>query len=669
MKKSVFIGSALFLSLVATSFTACGDDDSASPRNEDEVVDILDSIIKKDSVFFKDSVIFGDSLYSWYLKNLAREDGKTDSSKVDVPAGGSGNESAGPEEEDDEPVSTEAQLLPPAGFYSAFTMPVPAAKQGGTIRCSFDGSPVTAESDKLEEPLEISKTMVVRCGEFVKDVAVRLSTQSYFIEEDIKMPVVSISVDPAFFDTVYVNTDRCEGDDPYRCPGLMRETENLIHMEFFEKGSRSSGKAWEVDAGISLMGNYSRTYPKKPVGIKIKKEYNEKKLKYSMFSARPEVNKFRGFNLRNSGNRYVGDYIGDPSMTAIVEGSSVDYQRSRQVVVFYNGEYYGIHDLRERINEHFVETNYGIDNNSVEMIKHKKDSVTVTAGTGEAYKTMLAFIAENDFSGANNEAYEKVKEMMDVGNYADYIAAQFYLQNADWPSNNVRAWRSPEQPFKFVLFDTDQGLGWKWVSLDFQYNTKGMFGWMKNDRGEGRTSPGYFANIYKQLSVNPDFRRMFVNHGAVMMNEYLTYDRLAASVAAQNAQIPDEEITRDMVKFPRRYCGFYDQLGCGFDRRGDYILMNARGRTEGLREEYRTEFELGADITVTVAANGSGYVTIDDMKLPRTSYKGTFFLGNDMLLKAVPVAGATFVKWKDGSTDNPRLVSPEDGSSYEAIFK
>ncbi|MCQ2109813.1 MAG: CotH kinase family protein [Fibrobacter sp.] len=673
----------LLAGLSAFVFTACSGDESSIVKVENsEGALVLDLDVKN----IPDSILQSKELLNKYLGELVEEknDAVSSSSNVIIGVNSSSDKGVDPvvlssssgllpvvvsSSSAGEIVAPKPELLPPAGFYSDVVIPVPTPVHDGTVRCEVGGAEPTEESSELLEPLTISKNSVVRCYEFKDGAIVEKNTQTYFINESVSMPVVAISVNPSFFKNVYVDTRRCEGRDPYGCPGLMDETEDPIHVEFFENGSFSTAKTWEVDAGIGLMGNYSRTYPKKPVGIKIKKQYNEKKLKYSLFSTRPEVNKFRGFNLRNSGNRFVGDYIGDPAMTSIVEGSSVDYQRSRQVVVFYNGEYYGIHDLRERLNEHFVETNYGIDNNTVEVIKQKKDVVTPVAGDGSYFNTLLAFIGISDFSGYNNAAYEQVKTLMDVGNYADYIATQFYLQNADWPSNNVRAWRSPGQPFKFMLFDTDQSLGWQWVSDDFKSNTSGMFAWMRNDRGEGRTGPGYFANVYIKLRANPDFSRMFANHGAVMMNEYLTYDRLAASVEKLNAQIPDAEITRDMQRFPRSYGStFYSNYSGGFDTRGAQILKNAVGRTEALREEYRKEFGLDSDIEVTIAAEGYGSVTIDGMKLPRSNYTGKFFGGNDMLLEAVPGVGI-FKSWSDGSTENPRLVSPKDGDKFVAIFR
>lgn len=656
----------IFLSLsfaIALFFTACGDDDSTNNT------DGSGEVIGPDGKVIPDSILYSDSLYTWYLEQFDKDNPESSSDdSTDIATSSSSGIALDQKLVD----ASKVRLLPPAGFYSELTIPVPAPLYGGIIRCTFNGSEPNEETEEFTEPYKVTRNTPVRCAEFVGDSIARKSSHTFFINEQVSMPVVAISVDSAFFSTRYGNTSDCFGENPYSCRlPIMVDAEFPVHVEFFEDGSASSKKTWQIDAGISLMGNYSRTYAKKPVAIKMKKEYEDGRLKYNLFSTRPEDNKFKGFNLRNGGNRYVGDFVADPAMVSVVEGSSVDYQRSRQVVVFYNGVYMGIHDLRERLNEHFVETNHGIDSKSIDMVKHVKDTVTANGGTADSYIEMLNFIATSNFSGENNEAYKHAQTLLDVGNYADYMAAEIYLRNADWPSNNVRAWRSPEQPYRFILFDVDQGFGWTWVSSDFQMLKGTMFDWIRHDRGSGRTGPGFFANIFIKLRENPDFCRMFVNHGAVMLTSYLTYERIVAAVDRINSEIPQQEMDRDLGNenfFQRRYSP-YGSFPQGFDRTGSYVTEYALGRTEATRDEYRTEFSLGDDISVTIASSGSGKVLLDGMNLPSVNYTGTFFDGNDMLLTAVPLDGSVFVKWEDGSTNNPRLVSPADGDTFTATFK
>ena len=679
--KKILLGSSV---LLLNNFVACSDD----PEENWTVVE---------SAFEIDE---SDSLYSWYLEQMSRTPEGLSSNAVSSAAGkssssggsdaissGKVNSSSveGSSSSGDKPASSSAgvdsayaeasklRLLPPAGFYSELTIPVPAPVYGGIIRCTFNGAEPTVDAAEFTEPYVVQRNTVVRCAEFVGDSVARKSSHTFFINESVSMPVVSISVDPyLMFDPQagYYSQGVRSCIEPCREANYWWDLELPVHVEFFENGSQSAKRAWQIDAGISLMGNYSRTYAKKPVAIKMKKEYEDGRLKYNLFSTRPEANKFKGFNLRNGGNRYVGDFVADPAMVSVVEGSSVDYQRSRQVVVFYNGVYMGIHDLRERLNEHFVETNHSIDSKSIDMIKHVKDTVTANGGTADSYIEMLNFIATSDFSGESNEAYKHAQTLLDVGNYADYMAAEIYLRNADWPSNNVRAWRSPDQPYRFILFDVDQGFGWTWVSDDFQMLKGTMFDWIRHDRGSGRTGPGFFANIFIKLRANPDFCRMFVNHGAVMLNSYLTYERIVAAVNRVNSEIPLAEMERDLnneMVFQRNYSP-YGMFPEGFDRTGSYVTDYAQSRTATTRNEYRTEFGLGDDITVSIASSGKGKVLLDGMNLPNANYTGTFFEGNDMLLTAVPENGSVFVKWEDGSTENPRLVSPANGDAFTATF-
>ncbi len=691
MKKEFIFNKLFFLAICflgAAFLSACGDDDSAIKVGDIDEVGPNGEVVP-------DSILYSDSLYSWYLERFSKDEVKNDSARKDSSgtkdskssssnsssnssssssSGTSSAASSSSEVEIDSALAEAAKvhLLPPAGFYNELAIPVPAALYGGTIRCTFNGSAPDANSAEFVEPYVVTRNTPVRCAEFVGDSIARKSSHTFFINETVSMSVVAISVDSAFFREKYANTSDCFGQNPYSCRvDIMSDAEYPVHVEFFEKGSRSAKKAWQIDAGISLMGNWSRTYAKKPVSIKMKKEYEDGRLKYNLFSTRPEANKFKGFNLRNGGNRYVGDFVADAAMTSVVEGSSVDYQRSRQVVVFYNGVYMGIHDLRERLNEHFVETNHGIDSKSVDMVKHVKDTVTANGGTADSYIDMLNYVATNDFSGENNAAYKHVQTLLDVGNYADYMAAEIYLRNADWPSNNVRAWRSPGQPYRFVLFDVDQGFGWSWVSTDFQMLKGTMFDWIRHDRSSGRTGPGYFANIFVKLRENPDFCRMFVNHGAVMLSSYLTYNRIVDAVNRVNSEIPLAEMERDLNNESvfQRVHSPYGTFPSGFDRTGSYVTSYAEARTEATREEYRTEFGLGDDISVTITSNGKGRVLLDGMKLPSNNYTGAYFEGNAMLLTAVAEDGSSFVKWKDGSTENPRLVNPKNKDTFVAEFK
>ena len=566
-----------------------------------------------------------------------------------------------------------------AGFYSdAFTLNPPALEDGVKLRCTTDGSVPTENSPEFNSPKTIDHSMAFRCATFKKGaLSNKVTTRTFFVDEDaVKMPVVAISVDSSFFREHYIKTS-C--DAPKSCKdsaGLYADVELPIHIEYFEKGSSTKdGATWEMDAGIALMGGYSRLNDKKSVSIHLREGYEDGSINYPLFETRKGVNdKYRAFNLRNNGNRFVSDYIEDAMGGALLEGTSVDYQRSRQVVVFYNGKYYGIHDMRERFNKHFVETNYKIEANTVNFIKHLGLEVEASNGTTDAYMQMLSFVANSDFSGENNANYATVKTMLDVGNLADYMAAEIYIHNGDWPNNNVRAWSAPGHPWKFMVYDLDHGFDWMWGVNDKEFvQETNMFSWIKKGGGNKPCKEeGCFANLYIKLIKNPEFKRLFINRSAVIFNSFTNSVNVTKIVDAMTATIDASEMERDLAKFKQNEKWYENACHKGFDKTGSCKKEWAEKRDPKVIQEYEEEFDLSGMVSVSIKASGKGQVLMEGMTLPSksesTDYTGKFFAGNPILLTAVPTDGSVFTGWSDGETENPRLVNPVDGASYTAKF-
>lgn len=563
--------------------------------------------------------------------------------------------------------------LPSAGFYKSVEIPVPVAQnEGGVVRCTFDGTEPTLESEPLLEPKTVESSTVIRCTEFVADTAAAKSTETYLIDESVSMPVVAVTV-PNWYYTDILKGEPCK-PDPCSNAKFWLDTAVAAHVEYFPNGSASELKAFEIDAEASIMGGYSRNNKKKSVSINMKKKIQKGHFRYPLFETRPNQKKFKGFILRNNGNRFPSDYLEDAMATSLLEGTNVDYQRSRQVVVFYNGHYYGIHDMREKLNEHFVETNYGIDAENVDFVKHTNMTVDASGGTADDYLNLLGFIFNSDLSGENNANYEAVKKRLNIASYIDYMAAQIYYHNGDWPNNNVRAWRSASQKWKFVAFDLDHGFDWMWYVDGFENDSSAvgtnMFTWIKNG-GHGscakKADAACFHNVYVKLMENPEFKRTFIHRAAVLYTIYVNSEKVTAATDRIAATIPKAESTRDMEKFDREKLYYKNSCGNGFSVSGSCIKKWAAQRDAVIRSEYRTEFGLGSDVEVTFSWTGNGQILLEGIELPKNSYTGKFFGGYPMTLTAV--GEGKFLGWEDGSMDNPRYVLPEDGASYSAMFE
>jgi hypothetical protein len=631
--------------------------------------------------------------------------------------------SSGLKEYDDNHKAKET-FLPKAGFYKNLTIDPPTPQKGGQIKCTFDGSFPTQNSEQITQPKQITQNSVVRCSEFVNGQPADTTTQTYFINENVSIPVVALTVNHHdMFDSsagLYATGDLTNnpqgqwsfevgGDDtnnpkctePCKQANFWKDDELPVHVEYFEKGSSSTEKTWEIDAGISIIGNYSRYKPKKSVAIKMDNDYyGDKVLKYSFFKTRPEAKKIKSFNLRNNGNRFWTDYFGDPMLVSLMEGTDVDYQRSLQVVVFYNGEYFGIHDLRERLNRSFVETNYGIDSKSINVVKNcaNGDQGCVNgwapSGTNGAssseFSQLTNTITSGNFAGENNQSYAQIKEKMNVSSFAQYMVAEMYIHNGDWPNNNIRAWGSPQNghPFKFMIFDVDHGYGFTPGIMGFDTESQNMFQWVlgsatMNQGGQqqpGGQQPGgmgmgmgmggwstggntTIGNMLKKLLENPDFKRLFINQGCILLNDYLTYEKVQKAVQNQLNMLPSSEQSRDQQRWPR------NQAKYNWSPSGADILRFAQNRTQTFRQEMANYFGLSGEANVSINVSGSGSVLVEGMKLPSSNYQGKFFTGMEMEITAVPSNGSVFSNWSDGQTQNPRKIQINGQTNITANFK
>lgn len=567
------------------------------------------------------------------------------------------------------PVSTPKEiepgkLIPSAGFSGAFILYPPQAEN--TVRCTFDGSEPDTSAQVFTEEKLIDSTTVVRCAEFRNGNITRKQTETYFVNEDIGMPVVSISVAPSYVQD-YIDAKPCS-PDPCKTAKFWEDVEYPTHVEYFAEGSSSKEKAFEIEAGISIAGNYSRNQEKKSVAIRMRKEYQSGKLYYPLFETRPENDKFKAFILRNNGNRFKSDYIADAMATSLLEGTNVDYQRSRQVIVFYNGDYRGIYDMREKLNEHFVETNYGIDNNYVDFIKISYANVNAQNGTADDYLSLMRFIESNDFK-ANDAAYDSVSERIDIVNFMEYMAAEIFYANGDWPHNNVRAWKIAHSPWKFIAFDIDHGFDWTGRVSGFKKNTN-MIEWVigggiPNTICSDGKDYRCFPNIFAKLIQNTNFKQAFINRASYLYSTFINSQKINQKIDYINSTIDKAQFARDQKKYNRPK--YTNVCGTGFETDGSCLKKWSATRDKTVRNEFKDYFNLNNEVPITIEIKGNGTLKLDGFDIKQSSkYNWTVFENHPMKLSIACPNSSTFKAWENGSSNSIRTIKPRKNAVYTA---
>lgn len=95
----------------------------------------------------------------------------------------------------------------------------------------------------------------------------------------------------------------------------------------------------------------------------------------------------------------------------------------------------------------------------------------------------------------------------------------------------------------------------------------------------------------------------------------------------------------------------------------DGIASNPRNITVTGNAHFKALFHVNGSPQYTIT------VTANDPSLGTVTGGGTYPEGSTIEISAMPYAGAYFVAWDDGNTDNPRSIEVTQDMTFEAIFK
>lgn len=329
-------------------------------------------------------------------------------------------------------------------------------------------------------------------------------SEQYNEEREHTLPVVSISMNPddLFGDSTGIYVVGKNGTIGY-CNNALRRNycqdwERTASIEYLDF---QTGERYLSPAGIKIHGNCSRNFPQKSFALFARKKYGNGKFKHRFFPDK-EIDGFEAFLLRNSGNDNNRSMFRDGLMAGIArEAGNIDYQASKPVSVYINGEYWGIYNLREKLNEHYIADNHNI---APDMLHMFKDTDKLVHGHSDAMEPLITYLRNNDLSEPSH--YEWIQNELDIGSFIHYMIAEIYCANTDWISNNIKYWRpkNGQGKWRWILYDTDLGFG-----LNGTGYTPDMFEWLEERAGnEGKSLPNTLI-IFMELMKSAAFRAQF----------------------------------------------------------------------------------------------------------------------------------------------------------------
>lgn len=550
------------------------------------------------------------------------------------------------------------------GFHSGaqtVTLSLRGVPADATVRYTLDGSPPTEDSPAYSEPLVFDATGVLRAATFAPGALPSpIVTRTYLIDEDSSIAVVTLVTDPDnFFSNeagIYVRgTNGIVGRCSNSPVNWNQDWERPVHVGFYEP---DGSEGFAMDAGVKIFGGCSRLYPQKSLVLKARGRYGSEAIEYQVFP-NLDLDRFDDLVLRSSAQDWYRTMFRDGMIQTLTQGRmNLDTQAYRPAIVFLNGEYWGIHNLREQMNADWAAAHYDVKDDEVELMDGAKAQLR---DRSEHYDALLDYLGANDL--ASGEAYAYVQTQIDVDEYLDYQIAQIYSANSDWPGNNLKLWRPLEEGgrWRWMLFDTDFGFGGNGNGL-YSSNTLAH---ATEPNGPDWPNPPWSTYLFRSLLKNDTFRHAFIQRMAAHMNTTYDRDRVLSVIDSLGTNIASE-IPRHKDRWTASI-----SFGSSWDDLVEIMREFARRRPSSMRAHMYEYFsEVSGSAWLNLEASEGGQVLAEGVAMPRGAFRSVFYRDVPVTLTAVPDEGYVFTGWQgaSGSADPVTSVTLSGQATLTATF-
>jgi hypothetical protein len=523
----------------------------------------------------------------------------------------------------------------PSGTLVYLSSPVATDK----IYYTRDGSTPTSSSTLYSNPISVNadgiiKARIYRDGTLPGAVV----THTYWVTRNHKFPVSSITTNPDnlwnYYTGIYVMGPNAQSNTPNYGANFWQDWEKPAHFELFDAQQQ---KVIDQGVGIKIYGAYTRSYDLKSMAIFARNQYGKGSIKYKLFDDKG-YDKFEALILRQSGNDYGYTQFRDGFMTGLTRKMDVDRQGFKPTAHYLNGVYWGILNLREKINEHFVASAHSFNTQEVSVLGSSVNSeLEIMEGTDEDYRALLSYVSSSNLQTAAN--YNHLMNWIDIDNYIQYQLMQIYVSNTDWPGNNIKFWRmhSPESKWRWILYDTDFGFG-LYNSTAYNHNT---LAFATDATKTAWPNPAWSTLLFRRLLTSTQFRNNFINQYADHLNTTFLPTNVNPQIDSLKALF-EPEIQFHINRRGSSYSNWSSQV--------ERLKTYSNNRPSFAWNHIQSHFNLGSrwSINVNVSNANHGQVKLNSIILDQAAFSGTYFQNIPIDLKALPKPGYKFVRW-DGT--------------------
>lgn len=551
-------------------------------------------------------------------------------------------------------------ITPSGGFYSsAVTVTITnSSTTGGQVYYSLDGEEPTINDIPYTGPFSVSQSKPVRARCFPVSATImpsQTATETYFVMDDFTLPIISLTTDSVH---LYGNNGIYDN--------YFTDWKKPCHFEYFDENGvkiLASNASVKIDGGAGgSRSNPQRSFTVEPDN----KLYGDGVVNYPFIQDKAFIDKFGAFYLRNGSNMWNVYPQKEACMERIIRESHTGYTAYTPVIVYLNGDYFGVYEFREKTDELYFENNYGNNPDSLDLLSvsyfYGAGVIRTLEGSDTSFYNMYDFITTGN--PASPTFYEQSDKVLDLKNYTDYLSIENWYGNVDWLYNNMKMARNrtTDNRWRFYIQDVELGLG-EWTS--WQDN---MFDYFATQQ-----QPNPYWDIYSALIQNTQFHDYFINRYADLMNTTFKHDYYYPVALQMHNQL--------LPEMPRQFARWTDTLATPvaqsmqtFNNYLPYMIDQFDNRCPKVREQMVSHFQLIDTVVVTlnVQPPGAGYIKISTIIPDNLPWQGVYFHGVPVTITAIPNPGYSFFKWEQNGIIQPSDIGKASITydiAYDTLFK
>lgn len=560
-----------------------------------------------------------------------------------------------------------AAVVSPEGGIFAGPVTVTLQAPSGTVRYTLDGSVPSLRSPVSPGTLTLRSNTVVRARVFAEGRPNGpIATRTYLVGESPRaLPVVSVVSDPEllFGDRLGIYYNQHEpvviGGSPGR--GLRDVYKNKDapgSLEFFNPDGRPG---FRVNGALRMGGENNWVHAQRALNFALRGAYGDDNLAYDLFPGTGIPN-HTSLTLRDGGDAWSMEMLRDGLWSFLQRGRMrVGVSDYRPSVVFINGAYWGIHDIRSRWDDAWFFEHHRLNATDVDHLVYghlTSSAITLGADKGDTahWLELLDFAQSRDLN--DPAVWAVVESRVDIESFIDFVGAESWGQNTSW-AHNREFWR-PRTPSG----------RWQWFLPDMDQTFR------SSQLGAGVLSEMWSSDqLLSRLKASTRFRQRMAQRLAAHADSTFKPSRVQGLLDAMAQEVESE--------VPRHAARWSAQGGMTAGSRATALADMKKfidTRSDGFLAEVQGRLGLASPVSITLGLSGTSHGRIVVEGVPTEPGVHRVFPGIPLGLRAEAAPGFRFVRWT-GLTgddvasasitrvlDGPAVIGAEFAPSEERVI-